>query len=165
MGVEIEPKESIKQYYESVKDKYPELTEVHFNMICRSPFVLLKRCIKSVLLPKVRFKGLGVFYVDVILANYSLDKLHKRREQNKITQEDFDRIHPILLDYIDRNKDTEEYQKYIRLSKKNPRSVVHKYINVFIDDPKYNNLKPKYKPYVSKEDKPEERNSMDAGIL
>lgn len=128
----IEPKELIRQYYESIKDTYPNIDFKNMDIIIRSPFNLLRTVIKSQLLPEVRFKYLGTFKVKVKKANLSLDKAYKMFQEGKILEEDWLRVKDALVTLIDREKNNKAYQRYIRASKKHHESIIHQYINVYV---------------------------------
>jgi len=53
----------IENFYETIKNKYPDLTLDDVGRICSSPFHFANRAITSALLPIIRFKYLGVFSV------------------------------------------------------------------------------------------------------
>lgn len=57
----LEHEKAIKQYYEEVKEKYPDLDYDKFREICRTPFEYIKKVIMGGMLPKILVKHLGKF--------------------------------------------------------------------------------------------------------
>lgn len=57
----LEHDKAIEQYYEQVKDKYPDIDFERFRKICRSPFETIKKLIKGSTLPIIMVKHLGKF--------------------------------------------------------------------------------------------------------
>lgn len=54
---------AIKEYYEEVKHKYPDVDFERFEAICKAPMNFIKQCIRSGKLPKILVKHLGKFRV------------------------------------------------------------------------------------------------------
>ena len=54
---------AIKEYYEEVKHKYPDIDFERFEAICKAPMQFIKFCIKAGHLPKILVKHLGKFRV------------------------------------------------------------------------------------------------------
>lgn len=50
---------AVKEYFELVKHKYPDMPYEQFREICRSPAQFFKECIKSGRLPRILIKHLG----------------------------------------------------------------------------------------------------------
>jgi hypothetical protein len=59
----IKHEEAIKQYWEEVKDKYPNISYAQFEIICKSPFKAVKEWIKGGGLPIIMLKYFGKFRV------------------------------------------------------------------------------------------------------
>lgn len=53
----------IADYYQKIKDDYPDLTLSELVIICNAPFAFLRDMMKKVTLPTVRFKYFGSFIV------------------------------------------------------------------------------------------------------
>jgi len=51
--------EAIRQYYEEVKDQYPEINFTRFEAICKAPFEFIKHCIRQDSLPVITIKFFG----------------------------------------------------------------------------------------------------------
>ena len=59
----ISQEELVKQYWEEVKHKYPNLDYTRFRNICRSPFYFIRRCMAMPSMPTILVKYLGKFRV------------------------------------------------------------------------------------------------------
>lgn len=59
----LEHEDAIKEYYEQVKDKYPNIDFEKFRKICKSPFEFIKKCIRSNDMPKIMIKYIGKFRI------------------------------------------------------------------------------------------------------
>lgn len=59
----LEPEEVISRFHVEITKKYPQLTLEELNLICRAPFIFLRRQMAKVYLPRIRFKYWGVFMV------------------------------------------------------------------------------------------------------
>ena len=57
----LEQEKAIKQYYEEVKDKYPDIDFNRFREACRFPFEYIKKVIMGGMLPIIMVKHLGKF--------------------------------------------------------------------------------------------------------
>lgn len=51
--------DAIFQYWEEVKEKYPDLSFIKFKAICKFPFDFIKRCMRDDALPVILIKFLG----------------------------------------------------------------------------------------------------------
>lgn len=63
MRAGITPDEFIKEYYDTIKEQYPNLTEKQVIDICKSPFKLVAAEMKSGNMRDIRIKYLGSFTV------------------------------------------------------------------------------------------------------
>lgn len=59
----IQPDELIGRFFETIKDKYPNITLEEVNIICRTPFIFLRDQMKKSTLPSIRFRYWGIFKV------------------------------------------------------------------------------------------------------
>jgi len=51
--------QAIEQYYESVKDQYPDIDFQTFSTMCRTPSEFIKHCIRQDNIPIIHVKYLG----------------------------------------------------------------------------------------------------------
>lgn len=54
---------AIKEYYETIKDQYPDLSFDQISEICKAPFIFFKKCIQSGELPRIYIKYIGKLIV------------------------------------------------------------------------------------------------------
>lgn len=59
----LEVEELIDRFYEVIKVKYPEISRNEVEIICRTPFVFLKKQMAKLTLPDIRFTYWGIFKV------------------------------------------------------------------------------------------------------
>ena len=65
----------IREYHESIREEYPELTQEEVNLICSAPFKEVRMGIESGEFPTIRLKFFGTFLtypkrVKAILVQY-----------------------------------------------------------------------------------------------
>jgi hypothetical protein len=82
----MDSEDLIREYWDSIKEKYPELSYEEVKEICHSPFVFLKDMMQREDLPEVRMKYLGVFRVYLNRAKYILDQLEQRKTSGSVGQ-------------------------------------------------------------------------------
>ena len=51
----------IQEYYDSIKESYPNLTLQQCNEVCSTPFIEVRKAIESGEFPTVRLKFFGTF--------------------------------------------------------------------------------------------------------
>jgi len=78
---------NIEQYYEQVKEQYPNITLEHFKIICTAPFKQVKRVMSSGVLKDIRLQFLGVFEVSQSRVKYSKKTLIENFESGVITEQ------------------------------------------------------------------------------
>lgn len=61
--MEINSERLIKDFYEKVKDKFPDIPYKDFRNICRSPFLFIRMCMALPNRPIIKVKYLGKFKV------------------------------------------------------------------------------------------------------
>lgn len=109
----LEHEDAIKQYYEEVKDKYPEMDHAEFELVCRAPFLYIKRCIMSTTVAyNIRVKFLGVFNLYTKRVRESMT-INERAFKKKIITEE---------EYTNRKDYLERLENYIANDKKNKES-------------------------------------------
>jgi hypothetical protein len=92
------------EFFESIKDTYPELSYSQIKDIIYGPWNYLKTIMESDTLEKVRLKYFGVFQVYPKRAKYQLDQLKVKLEKGKISIPEFNRIERMILKFL--NNDT-----------------------------------------------------------
>lgn len=92
---------NIEQYFEQVKEQYPNITLEHFKLICTAPFKQVKRIMSSGVLRDIRLQFLGVFEVSQSRIKYSKKTLTENFENNLISEKRYlDRLN-VLNSYED----------------------------------------------------------------
>lgn len=86
----LDTEKSIKQYWEQVKDKYPNIDFDMFRKICRSPFNFTRQAMALKEMPRITIKYFGKF----LIYSETFKKLLKWNERNisrgYITQERYE---------------------------------------------------------------------------
>lgn len=90
----------VKQYYEKVKDQYPDLDFQEFKNICYAPFKFLKQEMSSDQLPVIRFKYFGTFIVYPKRAKYLLKQAEERHRKGTLSHTEFLRIRKMINDFL-----------------------------------------------------------------
>lgn len=83
----LETNDTIKKYYESVKDQYPGYTLEDFERICKAPFRFFKISIERPDMPAIYIKGFGKFRVFSAKVRTLLKKLEAKKHFNQISEE------------------------------------------------------------------------------
>ena len=95
----IEPQDYIKEYYEEVNNRYG-LTFERFNAICRAPFIFFRKMMESMTFPLIHIKYFGKFVVYPGAAKKIIKGLEIARDNERITQEEFEIKSKPLKDHI-----------------------------------------------------------------
>ena len=85
----IENQDLIKEYYEFIKDKYPDLTFEQLKEVVSSPFEMLKEEMASGELKTIRLKYLGTFLVYPKRVKAYLEHLKSKFKLNKVDRNEF----------------------------------------------------------------------------
>lgn len=96
----IETNESIKTYYEEVKDQYPDVTFAQFEEAIKASFYAFVKGMESVLFPIVKIKYLGKFLVYPAVAKAMMKKNDRDLVKGFITQEIHDIMNDNLQNYL-----------------------------------------------------------------
>lgn len=91
----------IEQYFEKVKDKYPDIDYSRFEKICKMPFYFMRKQMENLNFPMIHIKYLGKFLVYAGKVQSFLRMINRRKDKNLITEEE----------YIENTKHLEEYLK------------------------------------------------------
>ena len=89
----------IEEFYEEVKNTYPDISLNEFRIICNSPFKFIKEVINRGVLKNVRLQYFGVFEVMPSRVKYSLKTLENNYKTGKITEERYNKRKEILERY------------------------------------------------------------------
>ena len=90
---------NIEQYYEQVKEQYPDITLEHFKIICTAPFKQVKRVMSSGVLRNIRLQFLGVFEVSQSRVKYSKKTLQANYDNGLISERRYTERIKVLNSY------------------------------------------------------------------
>lgn len=76
----------IEQYYEKIKENYPDLSFDELKKIVSAPFSFLKQEMASPELPTIRLKYFGTFVVYEGRAKYILERTEESFRKGNITE-------------------------------------------------------------------------------
>ena len=89
----------VEEFYEEIKNTYPNISLNEFRIICNSPFKFIKEVINRGVLKNVRLQYFGVFEVMPSRVKYSLQKLEENYKEKKISEERYNKRKEILERY------------------------------------------------------------------
>lgn len=89
----------VEEFYEEIKNTYPDISLNEFRIICNSPFKFTKEVINRGTLKNVRLQYFGVFEVMPSRVKYSLKTLENNYKTGKITEERYNKRKEILERY------------------------------------------------------------------
>ena len=89
----------VEEFYEEIKNTYPDISLNEFRIICNSPFKFIKEVINRGVLKNVRLQYFGVFEVMPSRVKYSLKTLENNYKTGKITEERYNKRKEILENY------------------------------------------------------------------
>lgn len=102
--MKLSNKEVIEEFYEKIKEDYPELTFKQVKDLCHSPWFYAHREIASDNLPDVRLKYFGVFRVYEGRARDMLPTIERRREEGILSKEKYEELKAMITKFL-RRKD------------------------------------------------------------
>lgn len=100
--MKIDNMELMSEFYEEIKEEYPDLSFDQLKDILFGPWRYLREQIESGFFPEVRFEYFGVFKVYPGRAKHLLTNLEERKNKGLITQEFYDKYRKLLINYIKR---------------------------------------------------------------
>lgn len=89
----------VEEFYEEIKNTYPDIPLNEFRIICNSPFKFTKEVINRGTLKNVRLQYFGVFEVMPSRVKYSLKTLENNYKTGKIIEERYNKRKEILERY------------------------------------------------------------------
>ena len=93
---------NIEEFYEELKEEYPELTLSDFNNICRGPFRFIKEVISSGELKDIRLQYFGIFQVSKSRVKYNKKMLEENYKKGNIPESRYFKKKKILENYESR---------------------------------------------------------------
>lgn len=85
----IDTDQLIKEYWQTVKDKYPRISFEQFERICKAPFWFFKSQIEKPETPTIHVKYFGKFVVFSQYVERLIEKNNIKREKGIITEEEY----------------------------------------------------------------------------
>lgn len=89
----------VEEFYEEIKNTYPDISLNEFRIICNSPFKFTKEVINRGTLKNVRLQYFGIFEVMPSRVKYSLKTLENNYKTGKIIEERYNKRKEILERY------------------------------------------------------------------
>lgn len=99
---------AIKEYWEKVKDQYPDIDFTTFTKICKHPFEYIKKSIRKDHLPIILIKYLGKFRPFAPMIQRQLNFLIKKEDEKNIEKSKYLQYYIEALKEYDDSKRTEE---------------------------------------------------------
>jgi len=98
--MKIESMDLVREFYRSVRERYPDLTLAQCKEAVHAPWAFLKGEMESGRLTSVRFRFLGLFHVYEGRARHMLAELGPRLEKKLITKGKHDRTKAALERFL-----------------------------------------------------------------
>lgn len=98
--MKLENPELMSEYFESIKEKYPDLTLEQVKEICPAPFEFLRKEIESGELPVIRLKYFGTFLVYEKRARSILERMKIQFQDLKLDAQVFFKKKEILDKFL-----------------------------------------------------------------
>jgi hypothetical protein len=108
-GSIVDTNRLIDEYYKTIKDKYPDISEREVELICKSPFELLVKLMVHPLLPQLHLKYFGTFRISPTKALKGLIDIEEKWKYGKITPKKYHEYRPLLKNLIDRYEKEGKY--------------------------------------------------------
>ena len=97
--MKLEAEAVVKEYYESVRHNYPDISFEEFKKICYAPFEFTRKQMENDRLPVIRLKYFGTFMVYPKRAKGLLKDLGKKKVKDK----EFFRIRDMLESFLEKH--------------------------------------------------------------
>lgn len=104
----IEHDKLIKEYYESVKDKYPHVDIDKFTAICKAPFHYIAKQMARMDMPIIHIKYFGKFIVFSSYIKKLLRKLEDRKKFGVVSSANYIKKKEFLLERL-KEVEADEY--------------------------------------------------------
>lgn len=88
----LETNDTIRAYYEIVKDKYPDIPYSQFEAICKNPFRFFKNKIETDSMPIIAIKYFGKFKVYPSKIKTIIKELNIKKKFGTISEERYNKI-------------------------------------------------------------------------
>lgn len=98
----IKSKDLIKDFYESIKEDYPDLTLKQVRDACHAPWKYTRKNMASGELPSIRLKYFGIFQVYEGRAKEMLRIIKERKDKEIISKERYEELKQMITKYLKR---------------------------------------------------------------
>lgn len=115
----LETNDTIKEYYNEVKDLYPDMSYEQFQDICKYPFRFFRSKIEQDDMPNIDIKYFGKFRVFAASIKGKLKELETSKHFNHISEENYEKYKENLNSLL---KKIEDYDNNKRNRKNNNRT-------------------------------------------
>lgn len=115
MKLEIE--QLIDQFYEEVKEQFPDLSKESVKEMVYTPFKVVKTALQHDDLKVFKFQFFGTFYLPLKRAYFLLNNLEIAYEKGKVTKNIYNRLKKAYESYITRKEKEEQERRDKKISK------------------------------------------------
>lgn len=95
----------IKEFYTSIKEKYPDLTLDEVEVMCKQFFYYIRSCMQDDSMPLIHIKYLGKFIVYPGKVRTLLKNQITALNRGTITQEQFEERSKTFINYLKENNE------------------------------------------------------------
>lgn len=95
----------IEEFYETIKEQYPDLNYEKIEKICKLPFYYIKSLIESTSFPLIHIKFLGKFLVYPGKVQVLMRLMNRKLKEGKISKEEHQESVSDLQNYLIKNNE------------------------------------------------------------
>lgn len=103
--MKLDNQQLMSEFFEIIREEYPDLDYEQLKDVCFGPWRFLKDVMESGSLEPVRLKYFGVFQVHKGRANFLSYRLDKQLEENKLSQEQYDKHKTMINNFLNKDND------------------------------------------------------------
>lgn len=107
----LDTNETIKLYYDEVKELYPDMSFEQFQEVCKQPFKFFKTKIEQDDMPNIDMKYFGKFRVFAATIKGKLKELDDKKRFNHISPERYDTFKTNLNTILKKIQDNDAAKK------------------------------------------------------
>lgn len=101
----LEVKETVKDYFETIQEKYPNLTLEQCKEVITTPFEMVKEDMENAEFSTCRLKYLGTFFVYPKKAKAALEGWTKMFKSHKIDRTEYFELKSKIEKYIEEHEE------------------------------------------------------------
>lgn len=95
----------VEEFYEGIKEQYPDLNYEKIEKICKLPFYYIKSLIEASSFPLIHIKFLGKFLVYPGKVQVLMRMINRRFKEGKISKEEYEESTNDLQNYLIKNNE------------------------------------------------------------